>query len=265
MNDAARVATARRWFRALVGTPVIMDGTTRIETPQHVDTWELNFAQPLPGAASAPLLALLDRDARQAPPVVITDALSDPGVEAALALHDYGPRVCVIEMLARGAVRSTKPLPNIDVAPVDTPERWVALEALTRRDLAEGLRTGPFDPAVGAGLIEAMHRRAPPCGYWLISTDGPAIGYGLSVVCPGGLGLIENLFTVPERRGRGIMSAFIVQASQRLREAGCDGIFLDALADAAPKRLYAALGFAPVALSRTWVQDMPIAGPLSPS
>ena len=77
----------------------------------------------------------------------------------------------------------------------------------------------------------------------------------MTAPCPNGLGLIENLFTKPAHRGRGLMSAFIIEAARRLRAAGCDAVFLDAHAHDTPKRLYRRLGFAPVALTRTWVRD----------
>ena len=52
------------------------------------------------------------------------------------------------------------------------------------------------------------------------------------------------------------MSAFIVAATARLREEGCDAVFLDAHAGDTPKHLYARLGFAPVAVTRTWVKEV---------
>jgi len=40
-----------------------------------------------------------------------------------------------------------------------------------------------------------------------------------------------------------------------VEELGCGAVFLGALAQERPKRLYARLGFAPVALARVWVKD----------
>ena len=101
-----------------------------------------------------------------------------------------------------------------------------------------------------------MRRRSPPGRLWLIVAGGEAVGYGTATVCPGGLGVIEDLYTHPDRRRRGLMSAFIAAAVDRLREAGCSGVFLDAHVDAAPQQLYAALGFAPIALTRTWARQL---------
>lgn len=78
----------------------------------------------------------------------------------------------------------------------------------------------------------------------------------MTAICPDGLGLIENLFTLSDQRGRGLMSSFIVAAAARLRAAGCDAVFLDAHARDTPKRLYARLGFQPVAVTRTWARQV---------
>jgi hypothetical protein len=56
------------------------------------------------------------------------------------------------------------------------------------------------------------------------------------------------------------MSGFIADAARRLRAQGCDAVFLDAHAHDTPKHLYARLGFAPVALTRTWVRQPPGSG-----
>jgi predicted GNAT family acetyltransferase len=42
-----------------------------------------------------------------------------------------------------------------------------------------------------------------------------------------------------------------------LRARGCEPIFLGALANDRPKRLYARLGFRPVTLARTWARKLP--------
>lgn len=45
--------------------------------------------------------------------------------------------------------------------------------------------------------------------------------------------------------------------TDRLSAAGCEAVFLGALAAERPKRLYDRLGFHPVILSRNWVRELP--------
>ena len=65
--------------------------------------------------------------------------------------------------------------------------------------------------------------------------------------------MIEDLFTTPWARRRGIATGMIAAFVDRLRAAGCHTVFLGALAGDRPKRLYARLGFRPITLTRMWV------------
>lgn len=230
-----------------------------VVTPSRPAVWDANFAIAGAGATAGDLLTALDRAFGQAPwRTVVADCLTPPEVEAALPFAGYAQRIQAVEMLAQGSVTSPRPLAAVDLRPVDDAASWTTLAELVRADHREGGRTGAIDDAVSAGLLATMRGRSPPCRNWLLVAVGDAVGYGTTVACPNGLGLIENLFTRPDRRGRGLMSAFIVAAAERLRAEGCAGVFLDAHADAASQRLYAALGFTPVALWRTWAQSVAV-------
>jgi predicted GNAT family acetyltransferase len=66
--------------------------------------------------------------------------------------------------------------------------------------------------------------------------------------------MIEDLFTLPSARRNGVATAMIAAFTDRLRAAGCQTIFLGALAAEQPKHLYARLGFHRVGLARAWVR-----------
>lgn len=257
MNQAAtRVATARRWFRQL-GHEVIAaaPGVSIIATPAYPDTWDANFATADEGASADALFAALDRHLPHSPwHAVAVDALTDPAIEAALALAGHVAEPPVIEFIAQAPLAARHPLPPIAPRRVADAADWDAFAALVEADNRENMRR--FDAGVAAGLIAGMRRRSPPGDYWLIAAaeGGAPIGYGLTAACPNGLGLIESLFVLPAHRGRGVMSAFILSAGERLRAAGCDALFIDANAGGSPARLYASLGFAPISLTRNWVR-----------
>ena len=244
-------------FRLLGSAPVRAGGAAIVVTPDSPNVWDANFALPDTDADPDKLMTTLDEamvhsDWR----VVVADALTGPDMEAALALAGYTPGVTTIEMLAPSPISSTHPLPAISLRAVDSEEDWSAMIPLVRADHVEGKRTGNLSDSVSDGLIAAMRRRAVACDYSFIVLDGTNIGYGMTANCPSKLGLIEELFTLPEARGRGVMSAFLVMAAERLRAQGCDGVFLDAHADGTPKVLYARLGFRPVSITRKWVRDV---------
>ena len=67
--------------------------------------------------------------------------------------------------------------------------------------------------------------------------------------------MIEDLFTLPTARHRGIATAMIAALADHLRASGCHTIFLGALGSEQPKHLDARLGFRPVGLARSWVME----------
>lgn len=252
-TDAGRVAAARRWCRRSGLDPVEAGGVTIVAMPAHPDTWEANFVCAGRGVSPDAVLAALDGHFAHSPwRVAQVDCLTDPAVEAALALAGFRAGNTLIEMAARD-VAPPHPLPAVELRRVGDAE-WAGFAALVDADLREGKRTGELGEGAAAGLLAVMRRRMETCTLWLLDEGGVAVGYGMTAHCPNGLGLIESLFTLPEHRGRGLMSGFIAEAARRLRAAGCDAMVLDAHAHDGPKRLYARLGFAPVAVTRTWVK-----------
>ncbi len=59
-------------------------------------------------------------------------------------------------------------------------------------------------------------------------------------------GLVENVYAVPERRGEGVGTALLEAAEDRLRERGCDALFLEVLAaNEDARRFYREAGYEP--------------------
>ena len=63
-----------------------------------------------------------------------------------------------------------------------------------------------------------------------------------------GMGQVEELFVAPAHRGRGLARALLHHAIADCRAHGADDVVLLADASDTPMRLYAAMGFAPVAV-----------------
>lgn len=257
MAGPREIAVARRWFRLLGRRPAETQDALIVATPAFPDTWDANFALAKPGADPQRLIGALDAAMEHSIwRVVMSDALTDPEIDAALAMTGFAQGSPTIEMLLTGEPARHRPSPAIETVPVESEADWSRLEHLVRIDHAEGRRTGDTSAALSRGLIAAMRTAARPGDYEIIRMGGSDIGYGLALACPGGLGLIDHLFTLPAARGRGAMTAFITHAVARLRKQGCSGIFLDAHAHDTPRFLYRRLGFVPIALNRCWARRL---------
>src|SRR5205814_2185438 len=61
--------------------------------------------------------------------------------------------------------------------------------------------------------------------------------------CEDGIGQVENVFTLPDYRGRGLVRSLVLHAVAESHTAGNELTFLVADADDWPQRLYERLGF----------------------
>jgi GNAT superfamily N-acetyltransferase len=140
---------------------------------------------------------------------------------------------------------------------VTTEADWQGLHTLVRRDHEDGSRTqgGALSPEVTRGIVASYRQKAPACQFFLARADDGDCAYGAAVLCEDGLGMVEDLFTLPAFRRRGIATAIIAQAVSHVRSRGAEHVLIGAHATEAPKRLYASLGFKPVCVTRDYFKS----------
>jgi ribosomal protein S18 acetylase RimI-like enzyme len=122
------------------------------------------------------------------------------------------------------------------VLPVD--RRW--LEEDERISTAEGVRQ-----LLDAGLREGRALGERRFG---IAGDGGQLVAMTKLRSDGHTAQVEDVYTVPEARGRGFARALVGHAVKEAQLAGNDVIFIIADDNDWPKHLYARLGFRPVGL-----------------
>ena len=147
---------------------------------------------------------------------------------------------------------------DLDFRPVTTDADWHSLYTLVRHDHAEGGRTeGRIIPAeVTQGVVASYRKKWPAYQFFLAREEGVDCAYGAGVLCANGMGMVEDLFTLPDFRKRGIATAIIARAISHVRGQGAEQILIGALATEPPKRLYAALGFSPVCVTREYIKHI---------
>jgi len=70
------------------------------------------------------------------------------------------------------------------------------------------------------------------------------------------MGMVDDLFTLPSFRRRGIASKLITHCVEFVRNQGAGPILIGGLATDLPKHLYFWLGFQPICLTRSFIKKV---------
>lgn len=263
-ETAKAIADAYRWQRRLGNALVPLSHCHIVADPAHPDVWDSNHADEVTAQTDAEIdavLAALDANlAHTSWRVIHTDGFTPDAFLARLAFDGFEERPVTIQMALQGDL--TKKGALVVLRPVRGDAEWGALLELALVDHAKGRRTGGLHvaPEVTAGMVAGYRAKSADYHFHLAIEDGVPVGYGAHAAAPNGVGMIEDLFTLPSARRQGIATAMIAAFGERLRARGCRTIFIGALAAERPKHLYARLGFRPVGLARTWVRRAQGAG-----
>ena len=258
-ETARSIAEAYGWQRSLGHSCIATPYGRIVANPAHPEVWDANHADRITARTRDEIdavLAAMDEHLSHTPwRVAHTDGSTPDAFLARLAFEGYAERPLVIQMALQGDL--TNRGAEITLRPVVTDGDWALLQDLVMLDQAEGRKTGDLElsQAFAESWVAAGRAKGPDYPYSLVLRDGTAVAYGACAAAPNGVGMIDDLFTLPSARRTGIATALIAACVDRLRAAGCRTIFLGALATERPRRLYARLGFHPVGLARSWVRD----------
>lgn len=262
MREAARmIAEAYRWQRRLGHSTFETPFCHIVANPAFPDVWDANHAHAVTAQSDAEIdsvFAAMERHlAHTRWRVAHTDGFTPDAFLARLALEDYQERPVTIQMALAGDL--TERGAKIDLRPVLHDADWAELHRLVALDYAEGRKSGDLEvsQAFVTSAVAAYRAKGEAYTYNLVLLEGEVVAYGALAMAPNGVGMIEDLFTLPSARRKGVATGMIAAFADRLRDSGSHTIFLGALASEAPKRLYARLGFQPVGLARAWVKDAP--------
>jgi GNAT superfamily N-acetyltransferase len=183
------------------------------------------------------------------------DFSTAPAVEARLALEGYECSEALL-MLLEGELRSN-PRPDIDVRPISDEGMWAIFFELHAMDWVEYrgriMERGATD--VGEAMAQRVRDGSPPMRYYMAYADGQPRAYFGAWDGIDGMGQVENLFTHPDYRHRGLATALIVRCVADCRERGAGPVLIVADPSDTPMRMYASMGFRPLALKREWRRE----------
>jgi GNAT superfamily N-acetyltransferase len=182
---------------------------------------------------------------------------STPGpLEARLAADGWHLTMTldlVLQERLRGEAR------RFDFRPVSSQADWSVVRRLSHAGHVEdALRDErvPYPEAVTGAITEVKRAKSPSARVWLAQDEGVDCGFCTSWDGIDGIGLLEDLFVLPEHRGRGVARALINRAVADARERGAGPVVIDALIDDTPKDLYRRMGFVPIMVRRCWMRHL---------
>ncbi len=174
---------------------------------------------------------------------------------ARLALDGY-EREDALVMLVEGSL--SEKAKGHDIRPVNDDERWrdfAALKALDWQEYQEK-RGRPLEPAVGEAMVMLARRKYPLVRYWLAWVEGQPAAYACSFPGSDGVGQVEDVFTHQRFRHQGLATALIHRCVADCREYGAGAVVIVADPADTPKRMYAAMGFRPIALTTHYFKKL---------
>jgi predicted GNAT family acetyltransferase len=138
-----------------------------------------------------------------------------------------------------------------DIRAVETDADWAAFEGLNTEDWLEARRKQgrPAEPEVARAMVRVDRRKCPPVRYFLAFVEAAPVSYFNAWEGIDGIGQVEDLFTLPEYRNRGLATSLIHRCVADCRSRGAKQVIIVADPSDTPKRIYAAMGFHPIAVN----------------
>jgi GNAT superfamily N-acetyltransferase len=213
--------------------------------------YDVNFVSFVRAGTRGEIAAVLDRadDFFNGLPhrVFHIDPWTPPAFEAQLLLDGFEFED-ELQLLLEGELRVAHDAPAIDIKPVESDEDWSVVRRLTRLDHEEQAGRGVhplWDEEVTTEMVATKRAKAPDLRFWLARADHADCAFLSSWPGARGVGKVEDLFTRPDFRHRGIASAMIIHCVRDARERGAGPVLIGALPNDTPMRMYAAMGFRP--------------------
>lgn len=259
---AKRACEAYSFHAKLGGEVIEGDQFTAVRDNDRPTVWDLNRVFDVTASKGDDIDRVLTTAKglyqRQGYTYFSVSPFTPPSFVARLALEVYQELTPVVQMVLSGALEGGQ-ADGFGMIPVTSQDDWNVLFRLVRQDHIEGGRSqgAKLDENVTAGIVDGYRRRAGPCQFFIARIDDTICGYGSATTCPNGMGMIEDLFTAPAFRRRGVASSLIAGCTDYLRSRGATDLLIGSLISEPPKHLYRKLGFLPVCLTRAFYKPLP--------
>jgi GNAT superfamily N-acetyltransferase len=143
---------------------------------------------------------------------------------------------------------------------------WDTVTELCWQDHQEEVKKGfhgPWPRSITEQLVACKRWKAPAVRFFLARVDGVDCGFFSGFPGENGVGMVEDLYTRDDFRGRGVATALISACVADARARGAGPVLIGARPDDTPKQMYARLGFRPLCVRRAYLR-VPPDSPLRP-
>jgi GNAT superfamily N-acetyltransferase len=173
------------------------------------------------------------------------DALTPPEFVARLTLELGSTNPGGLFLILEGMLHASAP--KADIREVTSDEQWDAYRQLVERNEQDWMAQNgeTLDDELAEQFIASKRLKNPPERTWLAYVDGDPVAYFSSWVDSNGMGLIEDLYTHPDFRLRGLATALVMHCIEDARARGAGPVLIGANPSDTPKNIYARMGFRP--------------------
>lgn len=242
-------------------------GHERVDVPHALvvrdhtcgNVYDANFAAAVRASTEADIGKLLARLDEVFAGCEHRHVLWDPGMpaafEARLVLDGYRLQNDVVTLALEGELCTRGPEIAIRVAQSDADWQW--LDDMHWLDHQEEVALGfheAWDRSVTSEILAAKRRKTPSMRYLIAQIDGVDCGFFSAWPGHEGVGVIEDLYTRKEFRGRGVATALTAACVDDARARGARAVLVGPRATDTPKQMYAALGFRPLCVQRSYLK-----------
>lgn len=259
MKDMLTRALNVNWANLALGHDVFdADGATFVRNTNYPSIYDANFIYNVTATTPDEIESVLARAEREyAHAAAITfrvDLRTPTAFLARLALDGYATSDSLLMLLEDELCGSPKPF---EIRPIASDSEWSAYFELKRADWREHAPRVGEDPAnivVPDGLSATNKLKCPPVRYFLAYADSEPRAFFNAWEGTDGIGQVEDLFTHPDWRHRGLASALLHHCVADARGYGAGPIAIVCDPTDTPKDMYAAMGFRPIALNRQFTK-----------
>jgi GNAT superfamily N-acetyltransferase len=169
-------------------------------------------------------------------------------------MHDYERTDNFIMLLTGNLQGVAKPH---EIRTVETADDWNAFADLVEIEEAERDGDNPRERRPGDREFIASKRAiCPSVRYWMAYVDDHPRAYFYSWTNDEGIGAVDDLFTHPDYPHCGLAMALMYRCVADCRERGAGPAAITANGSDTPKRMYAAMGFRPIAVDTEYAKDV---------